>query len=56
MVKPGAEQDSTAKADEQDEDYSELEYAQPDERKRDKAKEAVETIAVEGRAASTKAQ
>ena len=56
VVQPGEERDATAKADEQSEDYGDLEQAHPELRKIDKAETAAETIAVQGRAASTKPQ
>lgn len=56
MVQPGEEHDATAKADEQSEDYGDLEQAHPELGKVDKVEAAAITIGVQGRAASTKPQ
>ena len=56
VVQPGEGRDENAKADEQSEDYSDLEKARPDLGKKDKAAEAAETISVQGRAVSTRPQ
>lgn len=56
MVQPGAQQDVTAKANDQNEDYGDVKQARPEQGKKIKAEEAAETIAVQGRAVSTKPQ
>lgn len=53
MVQPGAEQDIPAKADQQSEDYADLENAQPSIGTVENVPQAA---AVQGKAASTKAE
>ena len=52
VVQPGAEQDATARADEQSEDYEDLEETHP---KSDPVKSIPEAAVVQGKAVSTKA-
>lgn len=56
VVQPDEKQDVTAKADEQNEDYGQVKQARPEQGKKIKAEEAAETVAVQSRAISTKAQ
>lgn len=53
MVQPGAEQDTPAKADQQSEDYGDLENARPNT---STVKNVPQAAVLQGKAASTKAE